>query len=95
VSEPIAYSESVLSDIGLLAHSEIFMKPSLRKYRALKLYDAQRDVEGEIWVKLVIRIFNGTPEEWSFHLEIKVVADQDIIDVKASDKSGKGIPLKR
>ena len=61
MNEPIAYSESVLSDIGLLAYSEILMKPSLGKYRALKLYDAQRNVEGEIWVKLVIRIFQRDP----------------------------------
>ena len=95
--ESIVYSENVLSGVGLLTHSGIFVKPSLGKYKALKLYDAQRGLEGEIWVKPIIRIrvFNGTPEEWSFHLKTKVVADEDIIDIKSLDKSGKGIPPKR
>ena len=95
--ESVVYSESVLSGVGLLTHSGIFVKPSLGKYKALKLYDKDKGVEGEIWVKPIIRIrvFNGTPEEWAFHLKTKVVADEDIIDIKTLDKSGKGVPPKR
>jgi len=95
--ESVVYHENVLSGVGLLTHSGIFVKPSLGKYKALKLYDKDKGVEGEIWVKPVIRIrvFNGTPEEWSFHLKTKVVADEDIIDIKSLDKSGKGVPPKR
>ena len=95
--ESIVYSEKLMSGVGFLGMSGIFVKPSLGNYKALKLYDKDRGLEGEIWVKPIIRIrvFNGTPEEWSFHLKTKITADQDIIDIKEQAKSGKGIPPKK
>ena len=95
--ESIVYSEKLMSGVGFLGMSGIYVKPTLGNYKALKLYDAEKGVDGEIWVKPIIRIrvFNGTPEEWSFHLKTKITAGQDIIDTIEQHKSGKGIPPKK
>jgi len=82
------------SGVGFLGMSGIYVKPKLGDYKALKLFDAERDQEGEVWVKPVIKIkaYNGEPEEYSFTTKIKVLADGELVDEKILSKAGKGLP---
>jgi len=82
------------SGVGFLGMSGIYVKPSLGSYKALKLYDAERDLEGEVWVKPIVKIkvYNGEPEEYSFTTKIKILADGELVEEKLLSKAGKGTP---
>ena len=82
------------SGVGFLGMSGIYVKPKLGDYKALKLFDAERGQEGEVWVKPVVKIkaYNGEPEEYSFTTKIKILADGDLVDEKILSKAGKGLP---
>ena len=83
--------------IGYIGMSGIYVKPSLGSYRALKLYDPDRGVEGEVWIKPAVRIraFEGEVEDWLVKVSLRLKADEDIIDEKTLEKSGHGTPPKK
>lgn len=80
--------------VGFIGMSGIYVKPKLGDYRALKLYDHERGLEGQVWVKPAIRVkaYQGIPEEYSFNVKVKVKVDGETIHEKAFSKSGKGAP---
>jgi len=82
------------SGVGFLGMSGIYVKPSLGSYKALKLFDDRTDKEGEIWVRPIIkvRLFNGTPEHYSFQTKIKIKSDGETIAEKTLTRAGKGAP---
>ena len=82
------------SGVGFMGMSGIYVKPSLGDYKALKLFDAEKNQEGEVWVKPVVKIktYNGEPEEYSFTTKIKILADGELVDEKVLSKTGKGLP---
>ena len=94
--ESVVFMEK-FSGVGFLGMSGIYVKPKLGDYKALKLYDAERDQEGEVWVKPIVKIkaYNGEPEEYSFTTKIKILADGELVDEKLLSKAGKGLPPAR
>jgi len=54
--------------------SGIYVKPSLGDYRALKLYDPDRRAEGEVWIKLAVKIraFEGEVENWNVKVNSRI-----------------------
>ena len=54
--------------------SGIYVKPSLGDYRALKLYDPDRRAEGEVWIKLAVKIraFEGEVENWDVKVNSRI-----------------------
>ena len=91
--ESVVFMEK-FSGVGFLGMSGIYVKPKLGDYKALKLYDAERDQEGEVWVKPIVKIkaYNGEPEEYSFTTKIRILADGELVDEKLLSKAGKGLP---
>jgi len=79
---------------GFIGMSGIYVKPKLGDYRALKLYDHQRGLEGEVWVRPILRVktYQGIPEEYSFNVKVKVSVDGEVIHEKALERAGKGVP---
>ena len=80
--------------VGFIGMSGIYVKPKLGDYKALKLYDHERGLEGQVWVKPAIRVkaYQGIPEEYAFNVKVKVKVDGETIHEKAFSKSGKGAP---
>ncbi|MEM4497625.1 MAG: hypothetical protein QW692_02225 [Nitrososphaerota archaeon] len=91
--QTISFLQS-FSGVGMIGMSGVFVKPSLGDYRALKLYDAEKESEGEVWVKPSVRIkaYEGVVEEWAVTVNIKIAADGEVIDSKTLSKNGKGAP---
>ena len=85
------------SGVGFLGMSGIYVKPKLGDYKALKLYDAERGLEGQVWVKPAIRVkaYQGIPEEYAFNVKVKVKVDGETIHEKIFTKSGEGAPPSR
>jgi len=95
--QSVVFSQTVLSGVmvGQVGMAGVYVKPGLGQYNALKLYDEKYpDREGEIWVKPIVnvRVFNGTPEAYSFTMNVKVVVDGKVVDVKTVKKEGSGSP---
>ena len=92
--ESIVFQTMSGVQVGFLGMSGIYVKPSLGSYKALKLFDDRTDKEGEIWVRPIIkvRLFNGTPEHYSFQTKIKIKSDGETIAEKTLTRAGKGAP---
>jgi hypothetical protein len=95
--QSLVFTKNVLSGVyvGQVGMAGVYIKPSLGTARAMKLYDeANPEAEGEIWVSPVIkvRVFNGTPEGYSFKTTVKLVVDGQVIDSQTLEKSGAGPP---
>ena len=56
--------------VGFIGMSGIYVKPKLGDYRALKLYDHERGLEGQVWVKPILKVkaYQGIPEEYAFNV---------------------------
>jgi len=82
------------SGVGLMGMAGVFVKPSLGDYKALKLYDAERNAEGEVWVRPSVRIktFEGVPAEWDVAVKIMITVDGEVIDEAALTRRGSGTP---
>ena len=80
--------------VGFLGMSGIYVKPKLGDYRALKLYDHERGLEGQVWVKpaLKVKAYQGIPEEYAFNVKVKVNVDGEVIHEKMFSKTGSGAP---
>ncbi|OYT45860.1 hypothetical protein B6U84_01570 [Candidatus Bathyarchaeota archaeon ex4484_40] len=94
--ESVVFVESY-SGVGFLSYSGVWVKPSLGKYKALKLFDEDTGREGEVWIRPIIRVrlFNGTPERYSFTTKVKILADNQELDEKVLFKAGEGTPPKK
>jgi hypothetical protein len=95
--QSLIFTKNVLSGVyvGQVGMAGVYIKPSLGTARAMKLYDeANPEAEGEIWVAPIIkvRVFNGTPEGYSFKTTVKLVVDGQVIDSQTLEKSGAGSP---
>jgi hypothetical protein len=95
--QSLIFTKNVLSGVyvGQVGMAGVYIKPSLGTARAMKLYDeANPEAEGEIWVSPIIkvRVFNGTPEGYSFKTTVKLVVDGQVIDSQTLEKSGAGSP---
>ena len=80
--------------VGFIGMSGIYVKPKLGDYKALKLYDHERGLEGEVWVKPALRVkaYQGIPEEYAFNVKVKVNVDGEVIHEKTFSKTGSGAP---
>jgi len=92
--ESIVFQSMSGIQVGFIGLSGIYVKPSLGSYKALKLYDENTDKEGMIWVRPIIKIklYNGTPETYSFQTKVKIKSGGELLAEKILTKSGKGMP---
>jgi len=95
--QSLIFTKNVLSGVyvGQVGMAGVYIKPSLGTARAMKLYDeANPQAEGEIWVAPIIkvRVFNGTPEGYSFKTTVKLVVDGQVIDSQMLEQKGAGSP---
>jgi hypothetical protein len=95
--QSLIFTKNVLSGVyvGQVGMAGVYIKPSLGTARAMKLYDeANPQAEGEIWVAPIIkvRVFNGTPEGYTFKTTVKLVVDGQVIDSQTLEKKGAGPP---
>ncbi|MEM4497602.1 MAG: hypothetical protein QW692_02110 [Nitrososphaerota archaeon] len=91
--QTISFLQS-FSGVGMIGMSGVFVKSSLGDYKALKLYDAERNAEGEVWVRPSVRIktFEGVPAEWDVAVKIMITVDGEVIDEAALTRRGSGTP---
>jgi hypothetical protein len=95
--QSLVFTKNVLSGVyvGQVGMAGVYIKPSLGTSRAMKLFDeANPEAEGEIWVTPIIkvRVFNGTPEGYSFKTTVKLVVDGQVIDSQTLEQKGAGPP---
>jgi len=82
------------SGVGFVGMSGIYVKPSLGDYKALKLYDQSKNLEGQVWVKPAVRIkaYEGIPENYAFNVKLKISVDGEVVHAVNMSRAGKGAP---
>lgn len=82
------------SGVGFVGMSGIYVKPSLGDYKALKLYDQLKNLEGQVWVKPAVRVkaYQGIPENYAFNVKLKISVDGEVVHAVNMSRAGKGAP---
>ena len=82
------------SGVGFVGMSGICVKPSLGDYKALKLYDQSKNLEGQVWVKPAVRVkaYQGIPENYAFNVKLKISVDGEVVHAVNMSRAGKGAP---
>jgi len=82
------------SGVGFVGMSGIYVKPSLGDYKALKLYDQSKNLEGQVWVKPAVRVkaYQGIPENYAFNVKLKISVDGEVVHAVNMSRTGKGAP---
>ena len=82
------------SGVGFIGMSGIYVKPSLGDYKALKLYDQSKNLEGQVWVKPAVRVkaYQGIPENYAFNVKLKISVDGEVVHAVNMSRTGKGVP---